>query len=287
MMLGLFCDFDFEVYMKKTFKIVLVICAIMALALFLLVGSITYIIHYKIHEIDTSVSPDGKYELILQQVGDPDWPFGSTHARVVLKEGDKIIKKYRFDVHNDGCNISDNSWIVNWYDNSVTYLIYAEEQSDQLYRICFDGTTFAKSLNTHYGVDYEYQKTEDPKEEAAPIDEEGYPVDKEWQSYKKELTIIANTIDSNNGSDIKCYISAKGYPYAIIAQETDEITGDKLEYHLIHNENYSDSSKHEYVLEKYRYSSNGEESSSPEILDFYLIDCTTLEVTDEQINTWH
>lgn len=59
---------------------------ILIIALFtILVGSITYVVNYKIHEIDTDVSPDGKYELILQQVGDPDWPFGSTHARVVLK----------------------------------------------------------------------------------------------------------------------------------------------------------------------------------------------------------
>ena len=46
-----------------------------------------YVTQYKIHDIDTAVSPDGTYELILQQVGDQDWPFGSTHARVVLKEG--------------------------------------------------------------------------------------------------------------------------------------------------------------------------------------------------------
>lgn len=256
----------------------------------ILVGSITYVVNYKIHEIDTAVSPDGKYELILQQVGDPDWPFGSTHARVVLKEGDKIIKKYRFDVHNDGGNISDNSWVVTWYNNSVVWIIYGEEQPDQSYRICFDGTgtVFSKSLDTHYGVKYESGKNVKEEEiETNPVDEEGYPIDDEWQSYKRELSKIASTIDSVRDSDIECCISAKGYPYAILKQEINETTGEITEYQLIFNESYSDSSKHEYVLEEYIYSSNGEEVPSPTIIDFYLIDCETLEVTDEQINTWH
>lgn len=264
---------------------------IFIIALFaILVGSITYVVNYRIHEIDTAVSPDEKYELILQQVGDPDWPFGSTHARVVLKEGDKIIKKYRFDVYNDGGNIADNSWIVTWYDNSVVWIAYGEEQPDQSYRICFDGTgtVFSKSLDTHYGVKYESGKTVKEEEiETNPVDEEGYPIDEEWQSYKRELSKIASTIDSVSDPDIECCISAKGCPYAILKQEINKTTGEITEYQLIFNESYSDSSKHEYVLEEYIFSSNGEEVPSPTIIDFYLIDCETLEVTDEQINTWH
>lgn len=294
--------------MKKSMKrIIISIFATLFGILFLLVGSITYVTKYKIHEIDTDMSPDGKYELILQQVGDPDWPFGSTHARVILKEGDKIVKKYRFDVHNDGANISDNSWIVTWYNQSVVWITYGEEQPDQSYRICFDGTTFSKSLDTHYGVKYEAQKKEErnnsnsvaeegysAKGESYPVaeesysaDEDGYPLDEEWQSYKKELFKIASTIDSVGDFDVKYCISAKGYPYAILKQEINETTGEKTEYHLIFNESYSDSSKHEYVLEEYIFPSNGGEIPSQTIIDFYLIDCETLEVTDEQINTWH
>lgn len=275
---------------NSTVKIILGSILLIIAPFAILVGSITYVVNYKIREIDIAVSPDGKYELILQQVGDPDWPFGSTHARVVLKEGDKIIKKYRFDVHNDGANISDNSWIVTWYDSSVVWITYGEEQPDQSYRICFDGTgtIFSKSLDTHYGVKYGLQKAvKEEKIETNPVDEEGYPLDEEWQSYKRELSKIASTIDSVNDSDIECAISAKGYPYAILKQEINEATGEKTEYHLILNESYGDSSKHEYVLEEYIFSSNREEVSSPTIIDFYLIDCETLEVTDEQINTWH
>lgn len=275
---------------NSTVKLILGSIIFIIALLAILVGSITYVVNYKIHEIDTDVSPNEKYELILQQVGDPDWPFGSTHARVVLKEGDKIIKKYRFDVHNDGGNISDNSWIVTWYDNSVVWIAYGEEQPDQSYRICFDGTgtVFSKSLDTHYGVKYESGKTVKEEEiETNPVDEEGYPIDDEWQSYKRELSKIASTIDSVSDSEIECCISAKGYPYAILRQEINENTGEKVEYHLIFNESYSDSSKHEYVLEKYSFSTGSEEAPLISIMDFYLIDCETLEVIDEQINTWH
>lgn len=174
--------------------------------------------------------------------------------------------------------------------DSVVWIIYGEEQPDQSYRICFDGTgtVFSKSLDTHYGVKYESGKTVKEEEiETNPVDEEGYPIDEEWQSYKRELSKIASTIDSVSDSDIECCISAKGCPYAILKQEINKTTGEITEYQLIFNESYSDSSKHEYVLEEYIFSSNGEEVPSPTIIDFYLIDCETLEVTDEQINAWH
>ena len=45
--------------------------------------------------------------------------------------------------------------------------------------------------------------------------------------------------------------------------------------------------RNEYVLEEYHYGTDGAQLSSPVILDFYLIDRQSLEVTDEQINTWH
>ena len=102
-------------------KIILGSLIIITILFMVLVGGITYTIKYKIHEIDSKLSPDGNYEIILQQVGDPDWPFGSTHARVVLKNGNTIITKYKFDVHNDGANISKGSWSVDWNEDSVEY----------------------------------------------------------------------------------------------------------------------------------------------------------------------
>ena len=188
--------------------------------------------------------------------------------------------------HNDGANISKGSWSVDWNEDSADCVVYGEEQSDQLYRIYYDGHVEYRSLDTHYGVNYEYQATK-PEEEANPVDEDGYPLDEEWQSYKNEILKIADTIETNDDFDVKCNISAKGYPYAVIKQEIDETTGEKVEQQLVYNESYYDESKHEYVLEEYHYNSDGTEKDSATIIDFFLIDCETLEVTDEHINTWH
>lgn len=261
--------------------------AILIVALFaFLIGSIVYTTRYKIHNVGLLTSPDGEHKLILQQIGDPVWPFGETHARVILKKGINTITKYKFDVHNDGANISKGSWSVDWNEDSVDCVVYGEEQSDQLYRIYYDGHVEYRSLDTHYGVNYEYQATK-PEEEANPVDEDGYPLDEEWQSYKNELLKIVDTIGPNDDFDVQCNISAKGYPYAVIKQEIDETTGEKVEQHLVYNESYYDEAKHEYVLEEYHYNSDGTEKDSATIIDFFLIDCETLEVTDEHINTWH
>lgn len=272
---------------KNTAVKIVISCLILIIAIFIVfAGSIMYVTRYKIHDIDSSLSQDGTHELLFQQVGDPDWPFGSTHARVILKDGNKIITKYKFDVHNDGVNVSENSWLVYWDDYGVDYVVYGEEQSDQLYRLFFDGRVKSRSLDTHYGANYEYQATK-IEEETNPVDEDGYPFDEEWQLYKNELFNIANTIGNTSDSDVEYRISAKGYPYAIIMREIDENTGEKVEQHLIFNESYVDSSNHEYVLEKYSYTNDESQVPTQTIIDFYLIDCSTLEVTDEHTNTWH
>lgn len=74
---------------RTLFVIVGVFCGLMAT----LIGSFTYATKYRINPVDSSVSPDGKYELLFQQIGDPEWPFGSTHARLVLRDESGIITK--------------------------------------------------------------------------------------------------------------------------------------------------------------------------------------------------
>ena len=69
----------------------------------------------------------GKYELLFRQIGDPEWPFGSTHARLVLKDESGIITKYPFYVLNDGCSVHQDSWKVTWTDTYVKVVISGEE----------------------------------------------------------------------------------------------------------------------------------------------------------------
>ena len=76
-------------------------CCICAMILILGI-SFSYITNYKKITIDTSNSPDRKYELTLQAVGEPDWPFGSASGRLVLMEGKDKISQTDLELHNDG-----------------------------------------------------------------------------------------------------------------------------------------------------------------------------------------
>ena len=107
-------------------------------ALLLLTGSYVYVTKYKITDIDSSVSPDGKYEVLFQSVGDPDWPFGHSHARITLKQDDKSIKQFKLDVANDGGVLHPENWHVSWDDTCVIITISGEEQDDALYTLYYD-----------------------------------------------------------------------------------------------------------------------------------------------------
>lgn len=102
---------------------------------------ISYTVNYKKTTCDISVSPDGKYELTLQAVGEPNWPFGSASGRVVLKKDDQEISNVEFELHNDGGNISNRCWTVTWYDEYAEVTLSGEEQSDEHVLLYYDGKT--------------------------------------------------------------------------------------------------------------------------------------------------
>ena len=71
--------------MKKFLKIMLCIMGALLAQIVVFWFCISYTANYKKTTCDTSVSPDEKYELTLQAIGEPDWPFGSaSDERVTL-----------------------------------------------------------------------------------------------------------------------------------------------------------------------------------------------------------
>lgn len=108
--------------------------------------SFFYITNYKKVTIDTSNSPDGKYELTLQAVGEPDWPFGSASGQLVLKEGKKKVSETDFELRNDGGSISSNCWKVTWHEDYVEVILSGEEQFDEQVILYFDGTKEIQQL---------------------------------------------------------------------------------------------------------------------------------------------
>lgn len=267
----------------------------------LICGWFVFEIDYKIVNVDSSESPDGTHELYFQQVGEPDWPFGYTHARLVLKTGRTTIGKYMFDIANDGANTSPEDWKVAWGWNRVSTVVSGKEQGDRQFILYFNGEKEEHQLKTQYGMTetVKYKKNQrvndsdsnqsinQREENELQVDEDGYPLSEKYQAYKQELSAISKFIDKDSDFEIEYRLSAKAYPYAVISRETDSATGESKELHLILNEQYDGSSEHEYVLEEYHYTADEAESASVNIVNFYLVDCNTLEVTDEHINTWH
>ena len=126
---------------KKIIKAVCCIVAVIIAAALVLIGRFTYVTKYKITDIDSSISGDGLHEVLFQAVGEADFPFGSTHARIVLKNGSRTVTKYCFDVENDGGILYPNNWDVSWEEDRVNVTVSGEEQDDILYVFYFDGRT--------------------------------------------------------------------------------------------------------------------------------------------------
>jgi len=105
-----------------------------------------YVTNYKVITCDTSVSPDGVYQLTLQSIGEADFPFGASEGRLVLKKGKTKISTMDFVLHNDGGCITGNCWNVFWYDEYVEITLMGEEQLDLQVRLFFDGKKEVKQL---------------------------------------------------------------------------------------------------------------------------------------------
>lgn len=266
---------------KRGIQIFLGIAAWSWVLIALASGLLLYNINYKTTDIDVSESPDGAYELHFQQIGEPDWPFGSTHARLVLESNGKTVTTCSFDIANDGKNLGPENWETTWGSDHASATIFGEEQSDYRYNLSLGGEIEELQLDTYNGKTIPDKQNETPK-----IDEDGYPTAQDYQAYKREMAAVASYLGLGE-FEMEYEITAKGYPYVVISRETNKATGQVSELHIILNEQHGGLSNREYVLQKHRFATDGAESASAEIVDFYLVDCATLEVTDEHTTQWH
>ena len=80
------------------------------------------------------------YTLIFQQLGDPQWPFGSTEVRLILKnQQGKVINKYDTSIQDDGANAGErNIASVEWFEDRVIVILCASEMEDREIIISFE-----------------------------------------------------------------------------------------------------------------------------------------------------
>lgn len=139
--------------MKKALKSIIITLGIFAAMAALLLGSIMYITRYKVTVVDAVKSADGVYEVVLQAVGEPAWPFGSAPGRLVLKKNETIISKTDFTIANDGASFGSEAWNITWYDDYAETILSGEEQYDELVTLYYNGQVERRRLTTHYGIE--------------------------------------------------------------------------------------------------------------------------------------
>ncbi len=158
--------------MKKFLKIILCIMGSFIALIVVFWFCISYTANYKKTTCDTSVSPDRKYELTLQAVGEPEWSFGSASGRLILMEGKDKISQTDFELRNDGGCITRNCWKVTWYEDYVEVILSGEEQLDERVNLYFDGSVDMQQI-TEEDEDY---VTGEEVDEGRVIQEQSFEV---------------------------------------------------------------------------------------------------------------
>ena len=171
--------------------------------------------NYKITEADTSVSPDGTYELVLQAVGEADFPFGSASGRLVLYEGKSRISKADFELFDDGKSIHSSIWEVTWHEDSVEVILFGDEQFDEQIILYFDGKKERKQL-----TDKEKLTENENVNENEVINSQAAYVSEPENQENIEKGEIDTNLDDNNSIDGDVLID-EIYKYMIPEQSFD------------------------------------------------------------------
>jgi len=130
--------------MKKTTKILIGILA--SVFVIIIILYILFVMwwngafnKFDVRDIETYESPDSNYTLIFQQLGDPEWPFGATDVRLLLKDkNQKKIDSIDTSIQDDGANAySGNIKSEEWRNDSVIIILQASEMEDKEVKIMF------------------------------------------------------------------------------------------------------------------------------------------------------
>lgn len=275
--------------MNKIAKYVVIIAGILVMVVLLPLGYVRYKTRYETEQISTSMSPDGDYELVIYSVGEPDFPFGAAHGRLVLKGKEKTVAYMPFEVANDGARFYDGDLETTWYGDRVEVVVSGSEQRDELMTLRFDGQTSSRRLTTRYG-----------KEDAAAT-EKGYDDSREDVENSADSSIDSAAENQPNNNEITA-----GY-HAIYEKYSDATAG-KFEVYYGASESSSrcilseDDNSVEYIVYdgksenekcglyvRYRAEKGGDETydyGSAEIEDIYAYVFSSGEVISSGKTNW-
>lgn len=127
--------------LKKILLLISVITGCVVIIFIIYAADLVYRVEFERKVRDTNCSPDGKYSAELVEIGEPEFPFGDAHGKLLLKKGKKVISRTVIEVSNDGGPIWASNWSVEWQDDRAVIVINAEEAADRGYILYMDGRT--------------------------------------------------------------------------------------------------------------------------------------------------
>lgn len=115
--------------MKRRSLIILLIIETAILVLIFLLAIFFFHSEGALKEVYRQSSKDGRHNLVIYEVGKPDWPFGSAHYKVYGPA------TFDVDVADDG---GDGFFSVDWKEHSVVISFDGSEQGPSVYELPFE-----------------------------------------------------------------------------------------------------------------------------------------------------
>lgn len=126
----------------KTKKIIIFIFSTLIFSVVIFVATVYLLWNGAFNKVEVKNIASYKnngYTLSFQQLGEPQWSFGATNVRLIVKEeNDNIVNTYDTSIQDDGANAGErNIKSIEWYEDKVVVVLQASEMEDKEITIMF------------------------------------------------------------------------------------------------------------------------------------------------------
>ena len=212
----------------------------------------------------------------------------STHYTLIVGDGNayfeknsssEIVKLHRINNHMLYFKYKKDYYFIYILEKQKDIKVY-ELSNDRDLKFYFAPDPFEMSNSQTSNEDTNESDSQNQTEEAnqETTEQESDTTDLENDPERVYFEKVYELLKSQNKLDNPCFdyqYDAKGYPYAVVNTQGNRIKA------LVFNKQSGDD--YEVVLEEYN---QNEGKSSATLIDFYLVNTKTLEVTDQQRDYW-
>ena len=203
---------------------------------------------------------------------------GDDKAYFEKNSSPKIVKLHRINNHMLYFKYKKDYYFIYILEKQNAIRLYdLSNERDLILRLASNPLEQFKSQTDDEDISKESQnQTEQTNQETTA--QESDTTDLENDPERVYFEKVYDLLIAQNKLDNPCFdyqYDAKGYPYAVVS------TNDEYTLSLVFNKYKNNDEDYEIVLEKYI-----KKTSTLSLVDFYLVNTKTLEVTDQQRDYW-